>query len=151
MVVNKIMKYTIFDPQYVEKVVDITTESIEAKKAVIKSKTGEDVIELKPHMMSKKLQQFFIDEGYKIETFVTTKRRGLKSLCGFEVNVLPRNHSNYNGGIIMTFVCTGEDQKDLDNDIRIKTNKIMGYFTKHKIPLDRVCEESLTGCEYKFY
>lgn len=150
MVVNKIMKYTIFDPNYVEKVVEITTESIEAKKAVIKGKDS-GVIELKPHMMSKKLQQFLADEGYEIETFVTTKRRGMKSLCGIKVNVLPRNHSNYNGGIVMTFVCTGVDDEDLTNDIRVKTNKIMGYFTKHKIPLDRVCEESLTGCEYKFY
>lgn len=149
MVLNKIVKYTIFDPAYVEKVVEITTESIEAKKAVIEGRAG-GMIELKPHMMSTKLQQFLVDEGYEIKTFSTTKRRGLKSLCGIKVNVLPRNHSNYNGGIIMTFVCSGEDVEALKTDIRAKTSKIMGYFTKHKIPLDRVCEESLTGCEYKF-
>lgn len=145
---NKIVKYTISDPRFTEKVIDAATENVEAKTAIIKGRDGDSVLQLKPHMMSKKLQKFLTDEGYKMETFVSNKRQGRKVIAGIPVKVLPVNHNTYNGGVIISFIGTGEDDKELQDDIKTKSGKITRYMTKYGVPVGRICVE--VECVYKF-
>ena len=143
---TKIVKYTINDPEYIDAVANATTEVLNTDIIQIKGNKGTGIELKRP---SKKLVKFLQDEGYDIQSYYGQKRQGIKTISNIPVKVKPRNHSNYNNGIFLWFNCEGETKEDLRADIVKKTQTIMGYFTKHRIPLDRICEELTPNCEYK--
>lgn len=147
-VLRKVVKFTVFSENHIERILELTTEPVNKPKLKVTGKVSE--LNLKSRA-SKKLIKFLEKEGYDVTYTLAQGRRGKKELAGLVVDVKPRRHTKYSSGVVVSCLAEGITEKELDTRVWKIEETLWDYFTKNGIPVDRICKESVLGCEYKFY
>lgn len=148
---HKVVKLSMFSKEHMDKIKDLCTEPYHKERIVVKGKNSDNFLDLKPHSVTKKLMNFLNDEGYQVEIVKSERRTGKKEIAGLAVDVKPLNHSTYDGGVVISSIASGHDDENLNNDVKRITERLLAYFIHNGIPGKRICNESVLGCEYKFY
>lgn len=148
---HKVVKLSMFSKEHMETIKDLCTDQYHKERIVVKGKNSDNYLDLKPHSVTKKLVNFLNDEGYKVEVVKSDRRTGKSEIAGLPVDVKPLNHSTYDGGVIIGCVASGTTDEELDADVKRITERLMAFFMHNGIPTKRICNESVLGCEYKFY
>jgi hypothetical protein len=118
-------------------VIELATEAIDKRKALLKNKAG-DFVELKPHQLKKDLVSFLEKSDITMEYTGVTKRRGKVIIAGVKVKVSPLNHNNYDSGALI--------KVPEEDDISTKnTVKLLKYLSKQGINLDKYCSATSKG------
>lgn len=125
VVSNRIIQIKITTP----KVIPLATEVVEKKKAVLR---GNGFVELAPHQLTRGLKKFLEGNGLTMEYSTTEGRRGKVEIAGVKVKVLPVNHTNYDGGVLIKV--TEKDGMSYTN-----INKVLAYLTKRGINIAQEC------------
>lgn len=148
--IKRIVKLTIFDPHNIDKIKELCTDPYDKQRIVVKGKNSENLLDLKPHSVTKKLMNFLHDEGYDIEIVKSPRRTGKKEIAGEPVTVYPLNRASYDNGVVINIVAQGKTESALEEDAERIRNKFMSLFVRNQISVKRMCKD-MVECEYKFY
>lgn len=145
---RKVVKFTVFSENHMNEILEVTTEPTVSKRArIVKNNDG---ITMKVNT-SKTMVKFFESIGCKVDTIHVMRRRGRKHIANLPVDVKPRRGTNYKSGVTVSCIAEADNERELDKRIWEIEDSLLSVFTSKGIPIDRICKESVVGCEYKFY
>lgn len=145
---QQVLKYTFNDPANSQKIIEAFTLPDNRKGIKVTGNKG-DVV-LPADKKTKRIIEFFENEGFTVDPIPCPRRRGKSKISGIRVTVKPFKRNNYETGAVVSILCSGKDEKALLQDTRRKKNKFYDFIIEHEIPRDRFCDETSLGCEYKF-
>jgi len=120
------------------KVVPFVTEETDTKKAILRF--NGDAIEVKKHILSKKLTQFMEKAGIEFEYFADISIRGKVDINGVHVKVIPINHTNYDGGAFIQVYEDRETSWENTNKItQLLADKGINWEKECRITEEKVC------------
>jgi len=146
---HELVKFTLFDESFKDEALELCTEEHEVKKCCIRSKR-DPTVSVNAGTITNTLKKFLVDEGYEINTVLSARRRGKNQINGISVKVSPIGNV-YEYGIVVSTVASGDTVDELNANKKQLESALVNTFTDSGIPVDRVCQESLTGCMHKFY
>lgn len=113
------------------RVVGIVTEDIEVTRATL---SYENIcFEVGREMVPQKIINLYRAAGIDIEYFSVMRPKGMKSLAGTKVNVVPINHQSYESGALIRVY--EKDKLTSEN-----TNKVLQMLSNRGIDWDTECE-----------
>ena len=113
------------------RVVGIVTEDVEVTRANLSYENTS--VEVGQEIFPQKMVNLYKAAGIDIEYFGVMRPRGMKSLAGTKVNVVPINRQSYvSGALIRVF-----EKNKLDSE---NTNKVLKMLSNNGIDWDKECE-----------
>lgn len=113
------------------RVVGIVTEDVEVTRANLSY--GNINFEVGQELFPQKMVNLYKQAGIDIEYFGVMRPRGMTSLAGTKVNVVPINRQSYESGALIRVF-------EKDNLTSVNTNKVLRMLNNNGIDWDTECE-----------
>jgi len=114
------------------RIANIVTQKYDKKSAIIKNKNGSSIV-LAPNQLTKELKSFLEATGNKIDYRTVEARKGVRTVAGVKVKVLPIKFVNYSDG---AFIQIPEDSEFST----VNANIVKEHLLNHGIDMVKECQ-----------